>query len=68
MLDSEQDYFSKEQDEFSDYMKELMDGSEGMPVGVQIVSYPCEDELVLEVARKIDQALKANKDLVKKLF
>eukprot|EP00939_MAST-03C_sp_MAST-3C-sp1_P002666 g2666.t1 len=58
--DSESDQYpsSKYDDSFDTAARVAMKGSGGMPVGVQVVALPFQDEIVLRVMRDIEMSLK----------
>jgi len=43
---------------FEELLKWRMTGSEGLPVGVQVVAFPFREELCLRVMREIEEAVK----------
>ena len=49
-------------DKWTRKMKEDVKGSEGMPIGVQVVSWPFEDEVALGVMKVIDEEVGYKKE------
>ena len=58
---SEQEYQSDRPDKISKAIGENMKGSEGLPMGVQVVGFPWREEVVVEVMKVIEAG--ADKDL-----
>lgn len=51
---SEQEYRSERQDKISKAIGENMKGSEGLPIGVQVVGFPWREEVVVEVMKVVE--------------
>jgi Asp-tRNA(Asn)/Glu-tRNA(Gln) amidotransferase A subunit family amidase len=59
---SEQEYRSERPDKISQAIGNNMKGTEGLPIGVQIVSFPWREEMVMEVMKIVEAG--ADKDLL----
>ena len=58
---SEQEYQSGRPDKISKAIGDNMNGSEGLPMGVQVVGFPWREEVVIEVMKVIEAG--ADKEL-----
>ena len=60
-----EDFFD---DKFTKAANQAMQGAAGMPVGIQVVSYPGKEEEVLYVMKLIDDEIKFNEKNKSKAF
>jgi fatty acid amide hydrolase len=58
--EDEQDYPSKFNDVFSKSLKEIMKNSAGLPVGVQIASFPWREETCIKLMKIIEKEVKVD--------
>ncbi len=53
-------YPGKERDIFYKWLKEGVEGAEGMPLNVQVIGLPWKEELVLRVMEELQDQVKPN--------
>ena len=51
---NEQEFIDKWNDKWSELMRKTVNGSEGMPLGVQVVAHSYEDEKALAIMQALD--------------
>ena len=51
---NEQEFSDKWNDKWTDLMRQTLKGSEGMPIGVQVVAHSYEDEKALAIMHALD--------------
>jgi hypothetical protein len=53
-------YSGKDRDIFYKWLKEGVEGAEGMPLNVQVIGLPWKEELVLRVMEELQNRVKPN--------